>query len=164
MLIREIMVAGDSVRRVNVGQPISEAAALMRQHKVSALPVVDAEGVVVGIVSQRNVEEKCRNECRLTASGNTFDVYDWLSVGVSGTDPQALGSLIQAFGTVARTTVDEIMTSAVITARPEETATAAVRRMATNQINHLPVVGDDGRLIGIVARGDIIKALGNQPE
>lgn len=162
MHIKEIMVSGDSVKRVKAGQTVSEASLVMKQNKVSALPVVNEEDVVVGIVSARDLDNKCRTECAV--HGYDYDPYEWMTLSPTGTDPQSAGTLSGVFTSVGRTKVNDIMTTAVITARPDEEITAAIRRMAESQINHLPVVGDDGRLVGIVARGDVIKALASQAE
>ncbi len=56
------------------------------------------------------------------------------------------------------TQVQEIMTRRVITLEPEQTVEACMVLMTDKRIRHLPVL-EDGRLIGIVSIGDIVKAV-----
>ena len=56
------------------------------------------------------------------------------------------------------TRVEEIMTRRVITVEPQQTVEACMVLMSDKHIRHLPVV-EDGRLIGIVSIGDIVKAV-----
>jgi predicted transcriptional regulator len=60
-----------------------------------------------------------------------------------------------------QTRVEEIMTRNVLTARPETAVVDIVRLMAKNKITGLPVVDDDGRLIGVVSESDIIGKTGD---
>jgi predicted transcriptional regulator len=59
---------------------------------------------------------------------------------------------------VLATTVGEAMTSPAITIGPHRTATAAARELVEQGVNRLPVVGQDGRLVGIVTRADLARA------
>ena len=54
-------------------------------------------------------------------------------------------------------TVGEIMTSDVHTCQPKDTVDDMARAMTERRIRHVPVLSDDGRLIGIVSIGDIVK-------
>lgn len=56
------------------------------------------------------------------------------------------------------TTVRELMTSTVITIDPENTVSDCMEIMTANHIRHIPVV-EDGRLIGLVTLGDVVKAV-----
>jgi CBS domain-containing protein len=55
--------------------------------------------------------------------------------------------------------ISEIMTKKVITTKEEDDISDAAQLMDTHSVNRLPVVDDEGKLIGIVTRGDIISAL-----
>ena len=58
-----------------------------------------------------------------------------------------------------KTTVEEVMTKEVITAHPDETLEDALKRLAKHNIGRLPVVAkEDGKLIGIITRSDIVRA------
>lgn len=59
-------------------------------------------------------------------------------------------------------TVEQIMTSRpdLVTMTPDETIAAAAQTMAQNRIRHIPVVGSDDRLLGIVSDRDVLAAAG----
>lgn len=55
-------------------------------------------------------------------------------------------------------TVEKIMTSDVLTCSPELPADTVMQLMTEHRARHLPVVDDDGRLVGIVSIGDVVKS------
>jgi CBS domain-containing protein len=57
------------------------------------------------------------------------------------------------------TPVAQIMTSVVHTVQPSASVAACMELMTDERIRHLPVVDDDGRLVGIVSIGDVVKAM-----
>jgi len=57
------------------------------------------------------------------------------------------------------TPVSEIMTADVICVAPQQTADKCMAIMTDRRIRHLPVLGDDGRLAGIISIGDVVKAI-----
>lgn len=110
----------------------------MQDRKVSALPVVDGGGRVVGIVSEADLLPK--EEFR----DSDPDRYTQL---------RRLSDLAKA-GSV---TAGELMTSPALTVRPGETLAQAARTMARARVKRLPVVDDTGRLEGVVSRVDLLK-------
>lgn len=63
--------------------------------------------------------------------------------------------------TSRETTVEEIMSTKVVTIHPEQTVEEAMELMNTNRIRHLPVVEDtfEQKLLGIISIGDVVKAI-----
>ena len=57
------------------------------------------------------------------------------------------------------TPVRQVMTTDVLTLRPSDTVDAAARALAERGVGGAPVVDDDGRLVGIVSRGDLVRAI-----
>jgi CBS domain-containing protein len=110
----------------------------MQDRKVSALPVVDGGGRVVGIVSEADLLPK--EEFR----DSDPDRYTQL---------RRLSDLAKA-GSV---TAGELMTSPALTAEPATTLAQAARTMARAKVKRLPVVDGTGRLAGIVSRADLLK-------
>ena len=53
--------------------------------------------------------------------------------------------------------VSELMSRKVITCRPDDNVRSVMRTMTTRRFRHMPVVGEDGSLIGIVSIGDVVK-------
>lgn len=111
---------------------------IMQDHRVGALPVVDAVGRVMGVVSQADLlpKEEFRN--------SDPDRYTQL---------RRLSDLAKA-GSV---TAEELMTSPALTVRAGATLAQAARTMARSRVKRLPVVDAAGRLEGVVSRADLLK-------
>uniref|UniRef100_A0AAU2AG53 CBS domain-containing protein n=1 Tax=Streptomyces sp. NBC_00093 TaxID=2975649 RepID=A0AAU2AG53_9ACTN len=127
-----------TVAAVGRGAAFKEIVRLMQDRKVSALPVVDGEGRVVGVVSEADLLPK--EEFR----DSDPDRYTQL---------RRLSDLEKA-GAV---TAEELMTSPALTVRPDATLAQAARTMARARVKRLPVVDAVGVLEGIVSRADLLK-------
>jgi CBS domain-containing protein len=109
---------------------------LLAEHRISAVPVVDTEGVTVGVVSEADLLLK--TEAEGGARG-------W-SPGSRQRDSKAHA---QAAG--------GLMSSPALTVDPDAPLAAAARLMRKWSVKRLPVV-DSGRLVGIVSRADVLKS------
>ncbi|HXZ78040.1 MAG TPA: CBS domain-containing protein [Streptosporangiaceae bacterium] len=109
---------------------------IMRQERISSVPVVDAAGHVSGVVSEADLLLK---EVGLDAL-----------TGLWATGRR--GELAKAAGLTAA----DLMTQPALTIGPEESVGEAARRMHDYRVKHLPVVGHDGELVGIVSRIDLL--------
>ena len=107
--------------------PARESWRLMIRHAVKALPVVDAESQLVGIVTLHD-----------------FFVGHEVVAGVAGSAAWLVG---------------DIMTSAVMTARPEQELVELMPLFSDGGRHHLPVVDPQGRLVGMVTQSDMVAAL-----
>ncbi|MGW9024020.1 CBS domain-containing protein [Streptomyces sp. NPDC055722] len=110
----------------------------MRQWNVSALPVVEEENRVVGVVSEADLLRK--EEFRGTESAR----YGRL---------ERLSDLVKSGAVKA----EELMTTPAVTVHANETVGQAARTMARAGVKRLPVVGDEDTLLGIVSRSDLLK-------
>ena len=129
MKVREAMTS--PVLTVEPGATLKEAATLLARNRISALPVVDG-GAVVGVVSEA----------------------DLIAVEAAA-DPRL--RIIQVAEPEARRVAD-VMTSPAVTVEAEADLGLAAERMLEAGVKRLPVV-DGGRLVGILARHDLIKLL-----
>jgi CBS domain-containing protein len=125
--------------------PIREAAWLMLTHRFSALPVVNNEDVLVGIVSEGDL-------LRRRELGTERLRPRWLEFFVSPAE------LAEEYSRSCGRIVGEVMTSKVITIAPEATLAEAVELMTSQHVKRLPVL-KDGRMAGIIARSDVLRAL-----
>ena len=127
---------------VSVGErtPFKEIVETMRRGRVHAVPVVDADGRVTGIVSSGDLIMK---EADPTAAEEEHLLAT----------PRRHREWRKASGTVAA----ELMSSPARTIRPEATVREAAREMHRHRVGRLPVVEPDaGTLVGIVSRSDIL--------
>jgi CBS domain-containing protein len=146
MNIAEVM--NWDVIAVTPGVSIQEAARLMVFHGVSGLPVVDDDGMVLGMVSDGDLVVRRRPRRRVP----------WWHGVLSGENP-ASGELRLA----ADATVGEVMTHPALTVGPDLPLAAAARLLDQYGIRRVPVVSG-GRLVGLVSRGDLIRALARLPD
>lgn len=140
--VRDIMTR--SVLSVGPDTPLKEVARLLIEHRISGLPVVDAAGRVVGVVSEGDllVKEQDPEAIRHRPLSRIF-----------GESAETRALLAKA---EARTAGDA-MTTPAITIGADRPVGAAAERMTADRVNRLPVV-EDGRLVGIVTRADVIRA------
>ncbi|MFI8100753.1 CBS domain-containing protein [Streptomyces sp. NPDC086023] len=115
-----------------------DIAAAMKRWKVTALPVVEGEGRVVGVVSEADLLPK--EEFHEHRPGLIEQM-------------RRLGDTAKAGSTRA----EDLMTSPAVTIRPDATLPQAARLMADRRIKRLPVVDAEGTLRGIVSRADLLK-------
>ncbi|WP_161228498.1 CBS domain-containing protein [Streptomyces sp. SID8352] len=118
--------------------PFKDIVVLMHQWRVSALPVVEGEGVVIGVVSEADLLPK--EEFR-DGDPDRF------------TQLRRLADLAKA----GARTAAELMTSPAVTVGPGATLAHAARLMAGHGVKRLPVVDEAGLLRGIVSRADLLK-------
>ena len=137
--VQEVMTR--EVVAVRERPPFHDLVRLLAKHRVSALPVVDGSGRVVGIVSESDLflrqVEPIRDGCGRLLEGRRRRL-----------------ERVKAAGATAA----EIMTAPAVTIRREEPVDEAARRMHDRGVKRLAVVNDIGVLIGIVTRGDLLKA------
>ncbi len=116
-----------------------EIVRVLEERRISAVPVVDIAGQLVGIVSEADLLLK---------------EADWRPDGKLHLPegPQRRQQLAKALGQIAA----DLMTTPVVTIEPGGSLAAAARLMHHKAVKHLPVVNVDGRLLGIVSRGDIL--------
>lgn len=143
MFVQAIMTS--SPITVDASASIAEAARLMLDNHISGLPVVDANGALVGIVSEGDFLR--RGEL------NTERKRSWLSDFLT-----SAGTIADEYVRAHGRKVGEVMTSPVTTVSPRATLSDVVKLMERDDIKRLPVV-ENGKLVGIVARSDLLRAL-----
>lgn len=115
-----------------------EIADLLVEHGVSGLPVVDDEGRPVGVVTEADLVRGIADP----AAGR--------SAPGAGAPPP--GEATSGSGETAAS----LMTRPAVTATPDDDLPSTARRLLAAGCRRLPVVADDGRLVGIVSRRDLL--------
>ncbi len=142
MTVRDVMTT--SVISVSHDAPLKDVANLLVEHGISGLPVVDADKRVVGVVSEADF--------LLKESGADAMPHRRLERLLGETKAtRTYRAKLEA------TTAAEAMTSPAITVGPSHSISEAARTMTRHAVNRL-VVLDDGRLVGIVTRADLVRA------
>ena len=136
--VKDVMTT--SVVSVTKNASFRTMAAALREHRVSAFPVLNDDGKVIGVVSEA----------------------DMLAKAALDSEPQGMPGMIA--GILRRrehekargTTAGELMTSPPVTVHPDDTLERAARLMYTRKVKRLPVVDENGHLVGIIGRADLL--------
>ncbi|AJZ83745.1 CBS domain-containing protein [Streptomyces antimycoticus] len=118
--------------------PFKEIVRTLEQWRVSALPVLEGEGRVIGVVSEADLLPK--EEFRDSDPARSAQLPDLPGIAKAGA-----------------VTADELMTAPAITVHASATLAEAARIMTHKRVKRLPVVDEEGRLEGIVSRADLLK-------
>jgi CBS domain-containing protein len=123
-------------------------AAALREHRVSAFPVLDDGGKVIGVVSEADMLAK-----------------EALSSQPEGMPGRIVGLLRRKEHEKARgTTAGDLMTSPAVTVTPDDTLERAARLMYIRKVKRLPVVDATGHLVGIIGRSDLLAVFDRSDE
>jgi CBS domain-containing protein len=117
--------------------PYKSIVELLAERQISAVPVTDPAGTVVGVVSEADLLKKVEHE----SSDEPVRLLDLHRSAKS-----------KATGTTARA----VMTSPAVTVGPEDSVVTAAQLMDRRNVKRLPVVDVAGRLVGIVSRRDLL--------
>jgi len=128
---------------------LNEAIQILAERRISGLPVVDDKGKLVGIISETDLMWQ--------ETGVTPPAYIMFLDSVIYLQNPATyeRDLHKALGQ----TVGEVMSKDPITISPEKTLTQAARVMHDKKVHRLPVLDESGQVIGILTRGDIVRAM-----
>ena len=131
--VKDVMTA--EVVAVRRDTTFKELAAVLRRYRVSALPVVDDAGRVIGVVSEADLLAK-----------------------EALADPGVMAEVLHRKDVrkAEGLTAGDLMTSPPVTAAPEDPIGQAARMMHFMRVKRLPVVNSGGQLVGIVSRSDVL--------
>mgnify|MGYP003649928737 CR=1 FL=1 len=142
MRARDIMTT--DVITVPPDASVVKIAGLMRDHRISGIPVVDEQSKVVGIVSEGDLMRRLRDDKEHRSW--------WLSLFHSEYDSAA--DFAKARGQHAR----DVATRNVVSVEEDASISDIARTLETHQIKRVLVMRDD-RLVGLVSRGDLLRGL-----
>ena len=131
--VKDVMTA--EVVAVRRETTFKEMAAVLRRYRVSALPVIDDAGRVIGVVSAADLLAK-----------------------EALADPGVVAEMLhrQDIRKAEGLTAGDLMTRPPVTAAPEDPVEQAARMMHFMRVKRLPVVNSGGELVGIVSRSDVL--------
>ena len=122
--------------------------AALREYRVSAFPVVDDDGKVIGVVSEADMLVK-----------------EALESEPEGMPGMIAGILRRKEHEKARgTTAGDLMTCPAVTVTPDDTLERAARLMYTRKVKRLPVIDANGHLVGIIGRSDLLSVFDRTDE
>ncbi len=135
-------------------QTVKEALDLLAKHSISGLPVVDENDKVVGIISDTDIIRFSQQKSIVPHTGSSF----WIS---PYSEIEELASVRSGFELLHKTQLENVMTKKVYSVTEDTPASDVAKLMNRRNINRIPVVNDDGKLVGIVTRADLIQCMAN---
>lgn len=150
MLVRQVMTPRDRTVAFHPSDRVEDAARVMAERGIGGAPVVDDEGRVVGMLSDDDLivaDARLHVPTVITVLGAYIEL--------PGERSRFEEELRKAVGT----TVGEVMSPNPPTCRPDDTLEQVATVLHEQGLSRLAVVDADGRLAGIVSRGDLVRAL-----
>lgn len=131
---------------------VARVARMLAEHGISAVPVCDDNGALLGMVSEGDL---MRPFVDTAVKRRAW----WLALLADGNDlaPEFLN-----YVRLDRHQIGDLMTKPVITATESTQVTELAEQMVRHRIKRLPIVRD-GKLIGLVSRADVIRAIAQSP-
>ncbi len=131
-------------------QNVQEAMAALVDRGVGGAPVVDADGRVVGVLSAGDLivqESRLHFPTVISLFGASLEL------------PSSQRHFEEDLSKALGSEVSEVMDDDPITIGPDDSLESAATLLHDHEVSRLPVVDGDGRLVGIVARADILRSL-----
>lgn len=132
---------------------MTELAKILAQHAISGLPIVDASGKLLGMVSEGDLMRQFTHSSEQRRSW-------WLHMLADG---DRLAPEFLEYVRLDRRQARDMMQADVVTTTEDATLPQIAELMGRHHIKRLPVV-KDGKLVGIVTRADLVKAVARYPE
>lgn len=148
-----MLTAGDimttEIHSVHPDTEIKALAKMFVEYNVNAMPVVGDDGVLVGMVTQTDLVEQDKPLHIPTV----ISLFDWVLYLES---PKKFSEEVRK---VTARKVGEICSKEVVTCTTETPVATVASLMVDNKAHLVPVIAD-GRMVGVVARLDIIRSMG----
>lgn len=140
MLVKEIM--STNVITVSPETSLKELGQLIKDKKISGVPVVDESESLIGVITITDL-------LRLLNQ-----IYQWKKLE-KGEDGPSLRQMLEQEKTNAK--VKDLMTKSILALSEDDTLDEVMKKMFDNKIHTLPVISD-GKIVGVIGKKDLIKA------
>lgn len=145
MIATPLTIMTTTVISLSSNETVEEAVRLMLAHHVSALPVLDAEGEVIGLISEGDLMRRVRNTGDVRRSW-------WLEIFARASEN------VEEFVKLRSQHVADVMTRKVLSVDEETPVSEIAKLLETHRIKRVPVLRG-GLLVGIVSRANLLHAL-----
>jgi CBS domain-containing protein len=146
MCARDVM----TTKVISVGPDASlhDVAQLLLDNRISAAPVINSDGVPIGMVSEGDLIGR--------GDGDRLSRSDWWLALITG--KQQLDEKFQAHLVATDRSAGDVMSAPLVTVAEETSVAEVARLLAIHHIKRVPVIRD-GRLVGIVSRADLLRVV-----
>jgi CBS domain-containing protein len=144
MQARDVMVS--PVITAKKSATVREVAKLLLEKRISAVPVVDSAGKLVGIATESDFMRR--------AEAGTEHPYSWWVRFLAG-DATVAADYVKSHAAK----IEDVMTSEVVTANPETPLHEIAALLEEHQIRRVPIVDKLGNLVGVVSRANLVQVV-----
>lgn len=148
MIAKEIMTK--DVLTINQDEKVSKATEILLSHKISGLPVVDEENKVVGVISETDLIFRDK-EIHIPAYLPLLGGFIML---------ESIKKFEKHLKKASSNVIKDVMTAPAVIIDQETEVSKIIDIMITKGVNRLPVVDSEKKIVGIIARSDILKSIG----
>ncbi len=145
------------VKSIRFDATLDEAVKILAENKISGLPVVDRYNKLIGIITETDIVNQL-NKLHV-GSLQLLSILRTLSRFFPLSDISKNTFFKRGFELLSNTRVESVMLKKVCTAKAETSGLEIAGIMKRESINRIPIVDDEGKLIGIVTRSDLINHL-----
>jgi CBS domain-containing protein len=136
---------------VSPDDDVESVIRVLREHELPGVPVVDGDGRAVGIVTEADLVLRSEEaDLHLPHHIDIMGGVIWL---------ESMKHFEDRLRKAVASKVSEMMTPGPVTVAPDASVQDAARVIAEKGHNRLPVVDEDGRVVGVVTRVDVLEAL-----
>ncbi|MFC1646597.1 HPP family protein, partial [Candidatus Omnitrophota bacterium] len=143
MKVENVMIK--NVKSILPDISVKKAMVLLSENKISGLPVIDSEGKLEGMLTEKDI-------LNYILPGYLKKVGSFIYQD----NPKAIGNKVKELSQERK--VGDIMRRDIITVKPEASLSEVARTMLTERVRRIPVVDKEDKVIGIIAREDVVKA------
>jgi CBS domain-containing protein len=148
---RDIMTT--EVLSVSPETSIHDLSKMLEDRQFGGVPVVDGEGRLVGIITQSDLVERAR-DLELPPAINILDFHFYLQIP---------SHMIHRVEKMLGTTVGDCMTANPVTVTPDTSVAKIAGIMAKQKVHTLPVL-EGGKIVGVVGKMDLVRAMAEPAE
>lgn len=148
-MIKAFDIMNTKVLSIGPNATVEEAVKIFSQNKISGLPVVDDNNKLIGILTERDIVvfSSDMHVIPLISSSNWISPY---------TDVSKISSSKRGYDLISKTQVEKVMTKKLYDVTGDISWYEIVKIMKSGKINHIPVVDNERKLIGIITRTDML--------
>ena len=130
---------------------IKSVLGALREHDLPGVPVVDGDGRLVGIITESDLV--------ISDDENDFHLPHYVNIMGGIVFLESMKHFEERARKAFAAQAVDLMTADPVTVGPDDDVSEAGRLISTHHHNRLPVVDDDGKLLGVVTRVDVLAAL-----
>ncbi|WP_234414414.1 CBS domain-containing protein [Paenibacillus sp. CAA11] len=145
MKVKDFMI--QQVHKVQQDQTLKDVLRLFIHHRISGVPVTDANNKLVGMISDGDVLRYINPQKQ-----TVYDVFSYVIV----TEQE---ELVEALSNRINTSAKKIMKTKIHSVSPEDELEKALQILAKHHFKKLPVVNEHKQVVGVISRGDLLKQM-----